>query len=56
MSGLGRKKAREMVWIGLLLNLWVLLILWVGTSMPGFEVIDPQTGLPELDEAGRLPV
>ena len=31
-------------------------ILWVGTSMPGFEVIDPQTGLPELDEAGRLPV
>ena len=24
--------------------------------MPGFEVIDPQTGLPELDEAGRLPV
>ena len=52
----GEKKAREMVWIGLLLNLWVLLILWVGTSMPGFEVIDPQTGLPELDEAGRLPV
>ena len=28
----GEKKAREMVWIGLLLNLWVLLILWLGSG------------------------
>ncbi len=52
----GEKKAREMVWIGLLLNLWVLLILWLGSIMPGFENLDSQTGLPVLDEAGRLPV
>ena len=52
----GEKKAREMVWIGLILNLWVLLILWLGSVMPGFETVDPQTGLPVLDEAGRLPV
>ena len=52
----GEKKAKEMVWIGLILNLWVLLILWLGGVLPGFENIDPGTGSPVLDEAGRLPV
>ncbi len=52
----GRKRANFVVWVGLLLNLWVMLILWIGGSLPGFETIDPATGLPAVDEAGNLPV
>ena len=52
----GEKKARDMVWVGVFLNLWVIFLLWLGGVLPGFEQIDPVSGLPELDEAGRLPV
>ncbi|MCC5822585.1 MAG: queuosine precursor transporter [Phycisphaerales bacterium] len=52
----GRRRANAVVWTGLLLNIWVVLILWLGGWLPGFETIDPATGRPELDEAGRLPV
>ncbi len=52
----GEKKARDMVWVGLLLNMWVVFLLWLGGVLPGFEPVDPATGLPMLDEAGRLPV
>jgi len=52
----GEKKARDMVWVGVLLNAWVIFLLWLGGVLPGFEPIDPATGLPMLDEAGRLPV
>ena len=52
----GEKKARDMVWVGLLLNLWVVFLLWLGGALPGFEPVDPATGGPALDAAGRLPV
>lgn len=52
----GEKKARDMVYVGLLLNLWVIFLLWLGGVLPGFEQLDPLTNLPALDEAGRLPV
>ena len=52
----GEKKARDMVWVGLLLNGWVVFLLWLGGVLPGFEPMDPATGLPQTDEAGRLPV
>jgi len=52
----GEKKARDMVWVGVLLNGWVIFLLWLGGVLPGFEPIDPATGGPRLDEAGRLPV
>ena len=52
----GEKKARDMVWVGLLLNGWVVFLLWLGGALPGFEPMDPATGLPEADAAGRLPV
>ena len=52
----GEKKARDMVWVGVILNIWVIFLLWLGGVLPGFENIDPTSGLPELDEAGRLPV
>ncbi len=52
----GEKKARDLVWVGILLNGWVIFLLWVGGVLPGFEPLDPTTGLPQRDEAGRLPV
>ena len=52
----GEKKARDMVWVGVLLNIWVVFLLWLGGVLPGFESVDPATGLPLRDEAGRLPV
>lgn len=32
----GRKRANAVVWMGLVLNLWVLLILWLGGALPGW--------------------
>lgn len=52
----GEKRARDMVWVGLLLNLWVVFLLWLGGALPGFEPLDAATGLPLADAAGRLPV
>lgn len=52
----GRKRATEVVWVGLLLNIWVVFLLWIGGALPGFETVDPGTGLPVPDAAGRLPV
>ncbi|MEM7099221.1 MAG: queuosine precursor transporter [Pseudomonadota bacterium] len=52
----GEKKARDMVWVGVLLNAWVIFLLWLGGVLPGFEPTDPVTGALIPDEAGRLPV
>jgi len=52
----GRKRANAVVWTGLLLNVWVMFILWLGSALPGFEAIDPETGEIARDAAGRLPV
>ncbi|MBG82972.1 MAG: transporter [Phycisphaerae bacterium] len=51
----GRARANAVVWVGLLLNLWVLFILWIGGMLPGFETMDPQTGTLAKDAADRLP-
>ena len=42
--------------MGLLLNLWVVFILWLGGILPGFEAVDPATGELVRDAAGRLPL
>ncbi|NKC01476.1 MAG: queuosine precursor transporter [Pseudomonadales bacterium] len=52
----GEKKARDMVYVGLLLNGWVIFLLWLGGVLPGFEPMDAATGMPAVDEAGRMPV
>ena len=52
----GKKWANYVVWIGLLINIWVVFILWLGGILPGFEEIDPASGQIVLDAAGRLPV
>jgi uncharacterized PurR-regulated membrane protein YhhQ (DUF165 family) len=46
----GRKRASFVVMVGLLLNIWVILILWVGGRMPGFMPLDPTTGMPPIPE------
>lgn len=52
----GRQRANQVVWVGLLLNLWVLFIVWLGGVLPGFEATDPNTGEIIRDAANRLPV
>lgn len=52
----GRRRASQVVWVGLVLNLWIVGILWLGGWLPGFETIDPATGALALDAAGRQPV
>ena len=52
----GRRRATEVVFVGLLLNIWVMFILWLGGALPGFEAIDPATGELVPDEADRVPV
>ncbi|MCA9293906.1 MAG: queuosine precursor transporter [Phycisphaerales bacterium] len=42
----GRKRASQVVWVGFMLNLWVVLILWLGSSAPGFMPNDPTTHMP----------
>lgn len=52
----GRERATEVVWVGLLLNVWVVFLLWIGGALPGFESVDPSTGELLRDEADRVPV
>jgi uncharacterized integral membrane protein (TIGR00697 family) len=52
----GRKRAALLVWMGFVVNFWVVSVLWLGGILPGFEATDPVTGEILRDEAGRLPV
>ena len=45
----GRKRANFVVWVGLLLNLWVVFFLWLGGILPPTPTIVPETGLPATD-------
>ncbi len=45
----GRRRANFVVFVGLILNLWVVALLWLGGELPGFSVIDPATGMPPRD-------
>lgn len=42
----GRKRANFMVWVGFLINVWLLIVLWLGGVLPGFDTaaIDPVSG------------
>ncbi|NQV16846.1 queuosine precursor transporter [bacterium] len=51
----GRKRANFVVFVGLILNLWVIFIMWLGGTMPGFETLTAGGELVR-DAAGRLPV
>jgi queuosine precursor transporter len=45
----GRRRASAVVWVGLMLNLWVLAILWLGSSLP----VHPDAVSYGLDALGR---
>ena len=49
----GRRRANWVVWVGLLLNIWVVFILWLGGILPGYE--NMKTGVP-LNDDGSVPV
>ena len=51
----GRRRANQVVAVGLLINLWVVLVLWLGGVLPGFESVGPDGSI-EPDAAGRQPV
>jgi len=38
----GHRRANAVVWMGLVLNVWVMAILWLGGALPGFEAPDAQ--------------
>ncbi|UCE60891.1 MAG: queuosine precursor transporter [Phycisphaerales bacterium] len=42
----GRRRANFVVAVGLVLNLWVVFILWLGGVLPPVPDLDPATGLP----------
>ncbi len=50
----GRKRANFLVWVGLLLNLWVVFIMWLGGVLPPEVPIDVETGLPPIGTHGRV--
>lgn len=45
----GQKRANFLVWVGLLLNLWVVSFLWLGGVLPPAPVLDTATGMPPTD-------
>jgi len=50
ISGLyGQKRANNLVWVGLLLNVWVVGFLWLGGALPPSVELDAATGVPPLD-------
>lgn len=46
----GRRRANFVVLVGLLLNLWVIFILWIGGLLPGFVPNDGPGGFPDLPQ------
>ena len=50
----GQKRTNYVVILGVLLNLWVVFILWLGGALPPQPTIDPATGLPPVGEYGRV--
>ena len=43
----GRQRATYVVWVGFILNLWVIFIIWVGGILPPVPEFVSDTGLPE---------
>ena len=45
----GRRRANWVVFVGLMLNVWVVFILWLGGVMPAVPAMDPVSNLPSLE-------
>jgi uncharacterized integral membrane protein (TIGR00697 family) len=46
----GRQRASMVVWVGLMLNVWVVFILWAGGVLPPVPEFEVATGLPPTDD------
>lgn len=44
----GKKRANTLVWVGLILNVWIIFIIWLGGKLPNTTHLLPTTGLPEF--------
>lgn len=59
----GRRRANNVVWVGLMLNVWVLFVLWLGSTLPpetnetmfytNGKIIIPETINGEINSAGN---
>ncbi len=47
----GKKRASMVVWTGLIINIWVLFIIWLGGILPPVPEMNPLTGLPPVTSA-----
>ena len=56
----GERRASQVVWVGLLLNGWIVLVLWLGGVLPGVDGYGWSgfggAGVPSGGEAGAVPV
>ncbi len=52
----GERQASQLVWVGLLLNGWIVLILWLGGILPGLDGHGGSAGLPLAAAGERLPL
>ncbi|MGB2500881.1 MAG: queuosine precursor transporter [Mariniblastus sp.] len=50
----GRRRANWVVTVGLLLNIWVVFILYLGGILPQVPEMDPQTGLPPIESVSVI--
>jgi len=50
----GRKRASYVVWVGFILNLWVIFILWIGGLLPPVPQFNPITNLPAPEDINFL--
>ena len=48
----GKKSANRVVWVGLIVNIWVIFILWFGGILPPEPKLGPD-GLPLIDDPAR---
>jgi uncharacterized integral membrane protein (TIGR00697 family) len=49
----GKKRANTVVWVGLILNIWVIFILWLGGALPPHPEL-AENGLPALEDPARI--
>jgi len=52
----GEKRASQVVWVGLMLNGWIVLVLWLGGILPGLDGFGGTVGLPAVTTAEGVPV
>ncbi len=46
----GKERARLVIWMGLILNLWIVFILWIGGLLGPEVTVDPLTNLPPVTD------